>query len=201
MKAKLDNNVLNNADNLLQLTPSPEICNVHCNSYTNLDRKVQQYQERLSLELGSLITDEDDLPLSTKFIKIPEYDLKLSAGNGFDVIHEEIKKWHLLSKEILGLKLHNEKGFCIFTVKGESMSPTILDGAKVIVNLGQTEVIDGKIYALCKNNEIFIKRLFREAGTNNYEARSDNQMYNKVYFGENDDVRIIGRAVLSLCEL
>lgn len=58
-------------------------------------------------------------------------------------------------------------------VSGESMSPTLRDGAVALVDQSAHEIIDGKVYVVyIKDSGIIIKRLFRGVGT--ISLRSDN---------------------------
>lgn len=58
------------------------------------------------------------------------------------------------------------------TVMGPSMESTLYDGDLVIINLADTNPREGEVYALRHDDELVLKRLFREAG--GWVMRSDN---------------------------
>ncbi|MCC2644729.1 MAG: Peptidase S24-like [Burkholderiales bacterium] len=76
------------------------------------------------------------------------------------------------------------------------MSPTIRHNGKIIIDASQTNIIEGNIYALSKNNEIFIRRTFRQIGSSSYEAKADNEKYGKIDL--NRDIAILGLVVYLL---
>lgn len=62
-----------------------------------------------------------------------------------------------------------------YLYKGDTMSPTIVNDSVVIVNTRQNQLIDGAVYALQINQELFIRRIQRlPTGLN---IISDNQKY------------------------
>ncbi|HLX53608.1 MAG TPA: S24/S26 family peptidase, partial [Aquella sp.] len=85
-----------------------------------------------------------------------------------------------------------------FIMDGESMSPTIENGSKVIIDTSKTKIEDGKVYALSKNNEIFLRRVLRQPGSTSYIARCDNEKYGKIEFKTDGDIKVIGRVVYLL---
>jgi len=88
----------------------------------------------------------------------------------------------------------------IFTANGESMSPTIKHNSITLVDTSQAKILDGKIDALSKNNEIFLRRVFHQIGNTGYEAKSDNEKYGKIVFKDGGHVKVIGRVVYLLCQ-
>ncbi len=58
-------------------------------------------------------------------------------------------------------------------ISGESMEPSLKDGAEIIVDRNISEIIDGKVYVIyIRDNGIVIKRLYRAPGA--VILRSDN---------------------------
>jgi len=95
----------------------------------------------------------------------------------------------------LGWTLTN---LCILTASGESMSPTIKHNSIALIDTSQTKTLEGKIYALSKNSEIFLRRVFRQIGGSGYEAKSDNEKYGNLAFKDGGNVKVIGRVVYLL---
>lgn len=95
---------------------------------------------------------------------IRESQVRFSAGNGrtpvFDEIQESVPRSYSLDwfvKE--GMNPENCRRF---KVDGDSMEPFLYDNDKVLVNLAETNVINGKVYALRYGDELRIKRVYRK---------------------------------------
>lgn len=140
-----------------------------------------------------IATDED-------FAFIPFYDVKASCGNGYHNGDHVVIKGELAFKRTW-LKAENlqEKDLAIITAKGDSMSPTISEGAILLVNSNYSRIENGRVYALMVGDEVRVKRLF--IGFNgDCRITSDNQ--NKILYPDetisaNDlaGLHIIGRVV------
>ncbi len=161
------------------------------------ERIARELEAKLGLAAGFF--DQEDIDL-TKIpeTKIPIYANKLSAGSGNRVFAEEIIGYHLLNPADLKNEGLEEKQLCIFFVRGDSMLPEIQDGAKVLVDVSQTKLIDNKIYAISIDNEIFIKKLFKEPGANKITIRSENKSYPDKIYNHAEELKIIGRVVYLL---
>lgn len=141
---------------------------------------------------------EDDLPKGD-YAFIPRLEVRLSAGAGKDQIAFEFSKeqpqafradW-IRKKKLKPAKL------AVMTVSGDSMEDRMHDGDAVVVDTSQTEIVDGKVYALWYDGGERIKRLYRRPGAG-IIIHSDNaakypQM--TLQLGEAEHVRIIGRVV------
>lgn len=103
-------------------------------------------------------------PLPAGMIYIRESQVRFSAGNGrtpvFDEIQESVPRSYTIDwfvKE--GMNPENCRRF---KVDGDSMEPFLYDNDKVLVNLAETSVINGKVYALRYGEELRIKRVYRK---------------------------------------
>ncbi|MEI8631440.1 helix-turn-helix transcriptional regulator [Vibrio sp. PP-XX7] len=56
-----------------------------------------------------------------------------------------------------------ENAVCV-SVKGDSMEPVLPNGSTVGVDCGNRTLVDGKIFAINHNGELFIKRLYKLPG-------------------------------------
>lgn len=110
------------------------------------------------LALGSSDTYADD------YIQIRESEVRFAAGNGraaqYDELEESVpatyrREWFM--KE--GINPSNARRF---KVHGDSMEPFLYDGDTVLVNLGETTVINNKVYALRYGDELRIKRVSKK---------------------------------------
>jgi phage repressor protein C with HTH and peptisase S24 domain len=170
-------------------------------NWTSFAKKIQKsrsylsdikngHKQQFTEKLARLIEDKCDLPeksldhaageetLEDKVLLIPIYDLNL-----FKLPVTEFGKKHKdtfpVAKIVIDELNLKSKNLLVFIAHGDSMSPTIEHNSKVIIDTSQTTIEDGKIYALSKNNEIFIRRVFKQVGSISYEAKSDNDKFGK----------------------
>ncbi|OTG93686.1 XRE family transcriptional regulator [Acinetobacter sp. ANC 3832] len=100
-----------------------------------------------------------------EFVWIDVVEANFSCGSGesiefhFDAINGKIPFPPSFLKE----RNVTEKTMKIIKAKGDSMSDFIKDGDLVGINLAQTDVIDGEIYAVYLAGEGMIKQIFKEA--------------------------------------
>ncbi|WP_010117683.1 S24 family peptidase [Acinetobacter sp. P8-3-8] len=100
-----------------------------------------------------------------EFVWIDVVEANFSCGTGesiefhFDVINGKFP----FSPAFMRDKGVTEKTMKIIKAKGDSMADFIKDGDLVGINLAQTEIIDGEIYAFYFAGEGMIKQIFKEA--------------------------------------
>lgn len=110
-------------------------------------------------------------------VLVPRVSVQLSAGGGSVVQGEEempplafradwLKKKNITSKSNLRT--------C--TVSGDSMEPYLSDGDTVLIDMGQTKIIDNEVYAIEAYDEVRIKRLSRRID-GGLLVRSDNPRF------------------------
>lgn len=150
-------------------------------------------------------TDLSDRPTSTPlpvkihqdFIALPFLDIHASAGHGAVApIHEEVRT--VISFERAFLRnLGALPDLCrIIGARGDSMAPTIPDGALIVVDHSQTDVVNGWISVVNVGGDLLVKRVRRRLdGT--VELVSDNPLYPVETIGSDriDQLTIIGRVV------
>ena len=97
---------------------------------------------------------------SDDFVEVNE--ITASAGTGAEVISEQITDRVKLRRR--WMRSHGMKGYLcrLLTVVGESMEPTLVDGASILVNMGQQEPRDGRVFVIRIEDEIVVKRLLRD---------------------------------------
>ena len=107
---------------------------------------------------------DDEEPLPDAYIQIPETEVRFAAGNGRTALFDEVldsvprtyrRDW--FTKE----GINPAHAHC-FKVHGESMEPFLYDGDSVLVNMGETVILNGKVYALRCGDELRIKRVYRK---------------------------------------
>lgn len=147
---------------------------------------------------------ETDLPPG-EYVQIPKFEVHLSAGKGDEQrnlglqIQLEFLQADTIafrSDWIRKMRLRPAK-LASMRVVGDSMEHRLHDGDAVVVDTSQTEVIDGKVYALWYDGGERVKRLYRLPG-GGLRIRSDNDAkYPPIELKEDSaaTVHIIGRVV------
>ena len=138
--------------------------------------------------------------LSLNHINLPFYEVKASAGDGTLVESED--QTHLISFEPEWLNKEigvNPNDVFLMLVDGDSMYPTLKNGAMIMVNRNLNGVSDG-IYVMRYENNLLVKRLQSLPG-GIIKVKSDNNMYepweiNKKHLN-GTDIELIGRVVWS----
>lgn len=112
---------------------------------------------------------------NSDIIKIDYYtDVFASCGNGNIIFSEEKIKLPISTLLIEGFS--RQKKYSIINASGNSMSPTIDNGDKLIVeHWFGNQIQDNKVYVFCFNNEFFVKRLSKNL--DEIIIKSDNPEY------------------------
>lgn len=101
-----------------------------------------------------------DLP-PDRYVLIPRLSVRFGAGPGkFAWKVNTEQPLAFLSDWLRGQRM-NPQQLVTFMAEGESMQPIIRDGSVLLVDLSQTHVVDGRIYALRYGDELRVKRLFK----------------------------------------
>ena len=139
-------------------------------------------------------------PINSSIIEIPVHEATMAAGiynqnPTFDVLTDE--KVFLTESELQELQLKREN-LHAFKVRGDSMQYTINDGARVVVDRKQIDIIDNRVYAITYGDELLarVKRLRKTA--KGLLITSDNKSYDDElieYNNHNVVINIIGRVV------
>jgi len=93
------------------------------------------------------------------FALLPRYEVNLSAGPGLVPAHEDVEERLAFSKAWLRRNLINADQSGLVRVRGDSMAPTVPDGALALVNTAEARVDREGIYAFSREGEAYIKRL------------------------------------------
>lgn len=127
-------------------------------------------------------------------------DVFASCGSGSIVFSSEKTKIPVPSSLINGYS--KSKLYSIINATGNSMSPTINHGDKLIVEHWRGDQIqDNKIYVFCYNNEFFVKRLSKNI--DEIIIKSDNPEYRvRTINAEHvEDLILIGKIVTTIKSL
>jgi len=142
---------------------------------------------------------EDELPPG-EFVMVPRLDVHLSAGPGNGTTQVEIQfneqQPQAFRADWVRQQHFKPKKLAAMTASGDSMEPTIHDGDSLLIDTSQTEVVDGRVYALWYDGGERVKRLFRLPGAG-LRIESDNPRHRAIELGPEylGHVRVIGRAV------
>ena len=136
----------------------------------------------------SLLTNRDTVSIDY----YPE--VFASCGNGLITFSEE--KERLEFHKSLFSNYSPSKKYSMIHAKGDSMSPYINNGDKLIIeHQDNNTIVDNKVYVFCYGTEIFTKRLSKNL--DEILIKSENENYGlKTIRGEDmNEIRIIGQVV------
>ena len=141
----------------------------------------------------TLFKDNDNL--QENIIQIDYYtDVFASCGNGNIVFSEE--KIKLPISTLLISEFSKQKSYSMINATGNSMSPTIDSGDRLIVeHWSGSQIQDNKVYVFCFNNEFFVKRLSKNL--DEIIIKSDNPEYRTrtINGSTTDELTLVGKIV------
>lgn len=157
-----------------------------------------QDQSRNEAELAGYLDPWDSsTPLDEDETELPFFmEVELSAGNGStQVIEKKGAKLRFSKSTLRRVGVQPQNAACV-TVSGNSMEPMLSDGVVVGVNLAETRIKDGAIYALDQEGMLKVKILYRlpEGGLRIRSLNRDDypdEDYNVDYFSQN--IQILGK--------
>lgn len=147
---------------------------------------------------------DHDLPPGD-YIQIPSLEVQLSAGPGdeqrnlglqLQIDFLEAEPLAFRADWIRKMRLQPSK-LAAMRVGGDSMENRLHDGDAVVIDTSQTEILDGKVYALWYDGGERVKRIYRRPG-GGLVIHSDNEAkYPPMTLSaeECQHIRIIGRVV------
>lgn len=118
-----------------------------------------------------------------------------SAGNGCLNFSES-------TKSIMIRKNGFDENCYLIEVSGDSMEPLIADGAYIVVDPREIDIVDGKIYVLDLDGQTYIKKVLRNEQLKMIILKSINPQYDDIYVTEEmlERFSIKGRAVKFILE-
>ncbi|KFC06343.1 helix-turn-helix family protein [Trabulsiella guamensis ATCC 49490] len=123
-----------------------------------------QKSEIAKTRLKAVVWEDMEQTEDGEFVHIPLINVNFSAGLGScEVIDDEsfslVFRKYSLHK--MGVSASQAR---LVRVSGDSMSPTLSDGDIVGINMAETEIRDGKTYAICHDDMLRIKTLVARPG-------------------------------------
>lgn len=126
--------------------------------------------------------EDDDVSVSREPVEsrvtatIPLLNVIASAGNGTQNDHVEVIRQVTFDAALLKqLRVKPGQAHFIFA-RGDSMEPTIVDGAIVLIDTSVRRVSDDGIYAITMDDDVRLKRVQKRA-LGSVELISDNPLY------------------------
>jgi phage repressor protein C with HTH and peptisase S24 domain len=108
---------------------------------------------------------DSETPLSDDEVEIPFYmDVELAAGHGMAEAQHYLGPKLRFAKSTLRKSNVDPTNAACVRVSGNSMEPVLPNGSTVGVDTSQTNVIDGKMYAINHDGMLRIKTLYKLPG-------------------------------------
>lgn len=149
--------------------------------------------------IGEVSVWDDNTPLDNDEVEIPLIkDIELSAGQG-RIASSEIRtnaKIRFSKKDLIKQGVSFNYAVCA-PVSGNSMEPVIPNKATIGIDTANTNIVDGKIYAVVIENELArVKQLYR-LPNNKVRLRSFNRDEYEDEEYSLDDIRVVGKVFWS----
>lgn len=139
-------------------------------------KAAKNIEDKIYEKTGVRIFSEKEEELESGTFRIPEYNVKISAGHGEEVINpDNIKKYHRLDEIFLTDFRVKKENLAIVQVVGDSMHPTLLSGELVVVDTSKREPVDNQVFAITTKNHAWTKRY--RITPNGGKWQSDNEGY------------------------
>ncbi|MFM5536763.1 helix-turn-helix transcriptional regulator [Aeromonas veronii] len=131
-----------------------------------------------------------------EFALIPGYRVQVSAGHG-SLTQGELEPCRHLAfrRKWLRWRGFDEKELAIVWSKGDSMEPTISNNDTLVVHLGRTRPVDGHIYVVRNDDQLWVKRL--QVLPSAWLLLSDNKHYQPIEVPKDEQhtFEVIGQVV------
>lgn len=131
------------------------------------------------------------------YVSIPFRAATASMGPGSFENSKKVRA-HLAFREDWIYQKGVPSQMSVIRARGSSMSPTIPDGCMVLIDESQVELMNGRIYFVALNEELFLKRVVLAGGKVFLRSDEDGGQF-EVEVQESFEV--IGRALWYGCEL
>lgn len=146
--------------------------------------------------LRPVVVVESDDQVPEGMIIIPRYTVKASAGHGEPVLEVDTEGQPNYFRSGWAQKNgYKPDGLFSIVAMGDSMEPTIPNGASLIVHR-QTEIVSGRVHVLCRGDECYVKRLIRQMD-GSILVKSENPDYKDVLISPDDPIplHVVGLVV------
>lgn len=93
----------------------------------------------------------------SSFVVVPQFDVAASAGSGIVNGAEESNGGLSFSRQWINKRGLQPNSLKVISVSGDSMSPVLNDGDKVLVDVADTAPKSGRAYVLLQGDELLVK--------------------------------------------
>ncbi|MCE2706575.1 MAG: XRE family transcriptional regulator [Proteobacteria bacterium] len=104
----------------------------------------------------------------------------------------------ILAKSIIGF---NRDDLLVVYASDDAMSPIVEFGQGVVFDKTQINVNGGRVYVILINDNIVVRRIFKDILTNKLTLKSENNKYTDIILENQNQIEILGLAILSLEKL
>ncbi|MFV0421102.1 S24 family peptidase [Oleidesulfovibrio sp.] len=153
---------------------------------------------------ASLLPVPPRADLLGEFVFVAKADARPSAGGGSLQTGAETVERHAFRLDWLLSKTHDTTSLRLMEVMGRSMEPTLHNGDHVLVNEGDTYLIEDRVYVVRVQDEIYIKRFARTPGKLLFRGDNRELAYQDIEVDPQDqacDWTVIGRVIWAGKEL
>lgn len=150
-------------------------------------------------QLNTPLTALEQTGLDDSYVYVPAYDIEVSAGHGSVCFTDAQPHKHLAFRQrwITARGLQVDALAALFT-RGDSMTPTIPEGAAVIIDQSRNQALDGKVYVIRIDDRHYVKRVQWLIG-GGLRLISDNKLYDPLDITKADmsasNVQICGQVI------
>lgn len=154
--------------------------------------EIQDFSPRLAKlahEASQVLGNDDE----AEFITVRRVAIKFSNGTGRIVVDEGAKPPLPFRADFLKTLGISQRNAVVVDADGDSNVPSIYEDGFVLIDRGQTEIVNGKFYAFRVNGNLLIKKLTRlDDGA--ILAVSENRAYEPRVYRQGEDFEVLGRA-------
>ncbi|MGY0399449.1 MAG: XRE family transcriptional regulator [Ostreibacterium sp.] len=155
----------------------------------------------------SIIFDDEktEVEAGSEYQQVPFYKAEASAGHG-SFLNERREPSHYLAfrKRWFAARGFAKKDLIGLVAHGDSMEPTIQNGAAIIIDTSKVEAMDGNIYVIRINDRLWVKRA-EWLPSGGLRLISDNTFYETMNVTrkdmQSDDIEVIGQVVHTAYDL
>jgi len=148
------------------------------------------------LSPGEMGNSAEATEFETEYIKVNVYDIEAAAGAGAVVENNNVaNKLAFKRSWIRSSSNATADDLAVITVLGDSMTPTLCDGDRILVDMTQKTLRNDGIYVLRNDDMILVKRISLNPITKLCTIKSDNQFYESWEGCAPADLDILGRVI------
>ena len=140
-----------------------------------------------------------DAVADAEYFPVPYRDAGGGMGGGYAVGSRRVNSYLSIRTDYLRHRTNNLDKLSFVHASGESMLPTIPADTSVLIDEGQTEPVNNKIFYIMLNGEYFIKRL--EVNDGSITAIISDNGNARYIVTAQDTVEVLGRAILQIGDL